>query len=229
MTVSYFVIYEGSASAAFADYYLDRHVPLVRRFPGLRALSVLTPMTHRDPYLVPEAGPLLVTHMTFDDVAALENAALSQERMAARADVANFPPFQGSVTHQALRDEYLLPDPATPGGSGAPVCFFVTYQRPAADEATFVDFYRGNHLPLLTRFPRIREAAMFTPVDWRDRPFVTRGDLMVVNLTAFDSAGDFEAALTSEARKDIRADFAKFPPFTGRCTHVSMSRRRFLP
>lgn len=230
MTVSYFVIYEGNAAtaAAFIEYYLERHAPLVARFPGLRAFSVLKPLAYHDPYLAPDKGPFLVTHLTFDDVPSLERAALSDERLAARADVANFPPFEGQATYQAMRDEYLLPDPAVPGGSGAPVCFFVFYRRPAADEAVFVDFYRRNHMPLLVRFPRVREAAMFTPVAWRDRPFIMRDDLMVLNLTAFDSKADFEAALASEVRKEIRADFGRFPPFTGRNIHIAMERRSFL-
>jgi len=231
MTVSYFVIYEGNAagSAGFVDYYLGRHVDLVRRFPGLRALSVLTPLAYDDPYLGREHGPLLVTHMTFDDVAALERAALSEARLAARADVANFPPFDGRATYQAMQDEYHPPVPASPAASHAPSCYFVTYHRPADDEAVFVDFYRRNHMPLLARLPRIRVAAMFTPVDWRDQPFVARAELMLANLIAFDSEADFQAAMASEVRTEIRADFAGFPPFSGRCAHTAMTRKFLIP
>ena len=69
---------------------------------------------------------------------------------------------------------------------------------------------------------------MFTPVAWRDQPFVTRDDLMLVNLTAFDTEADFRAALASDVRKKIREDFANFPPFTGLCTHAGMARRTFV-
>jgi uncharacterized protein (TIGR02118 family) len=226
MTVSYFVIYEGTAAAStdFIDYYLGRHVELVKRFPGLRALSVLTPLVYDDPYLGREHGPLLVTHMTFADIAALESAVLSEARLTARSDVANFPPFEGRATYQAMQDEYQAPTM-----SRAPVCFFVTYRRPAENEAAFVEFYRRSHMPLLAQFPRVREVAMFTPVPWRDQPFVTRDDLMLVNLTAFDSTAEFHAALASEARKKVREDFDRFPPFTGRCTHTAMMRRTMHP
>jgi uncharacterized protein (TIGR02118 family) len=233
MTVSYFVIYEGENDAgratAFVDHYLGRHVDLVKRFPGLRSLLVMTRRAFDDPFLKDEGGPLLVAQLVFDDLAALERAALSEERLAARADVANFPPFAGTATYQAMRDDYFAPNPSPLARPRAPACYFVLYHRPAADEAAFVDFYRRSHPPLLAALPGIREVGVFTPLDWRDRPFATRSDLMLANLIAFDSAAAFDAALASPARKAVRRDVEHFPKYTGKCTHTAMTRRRVVP
>lgn len=231
MTVSYFVIYEGDASrsAAFVDYYLTRHVELVKGLPDLRSLAVMRPLAFDDPHLGNEPGPFLVAHMMFDDVAALERAVLSDERLAARADVANFPPFDGRAVYQAMRNEDHSPIASRLDRSRAPICHFVVYRRPAENEATFIDFYRRNHVPLLGEFPRVREIRVFTPVEWRDRPFVTRAELMLVNLTAFESEADFRAAMASDVRTRVQRDFASFPRFSGRCTHTAMTRIFVLP
>ena len=39
----------------------------------------------------------------------------------------------------------------------------------------------------------------------------------------FDGVGDLDAALRSEARRQARADFYEFPPFSGEVTHEAMS------
>ena len=76
MSVSYFVIYEGKPAdpEEFARYYIDRHGPLVEAFPGLMSLVIQTRIPSDDPMLPEEDGPFLVTHMRFEDKAALENA-----------------------------------------------------------------------------------------------------------------------------------------------------------
>jgi uncharacterized protein (TIGR02118 family) len=233
VTVSYFVIYEDGGdlerSAPFVQYYLERHVELVKRLPGVKSLLVMTRRAYDDPFLKDESGPLLVTHVVFDDLAALERAALSDERLAARADVANFPPFEGTVSYQAMRDEYYAPNPAPLARPRAPACYFVLYHRPAEDEAAFVDFYRRSHPPLLADLPGIREVGVFTPLDWRDRPFVARSDLMLANLIAFDSEAAFQTALASPARRKVRRDVEQFPRYTGKCAHTAMTRRCIVP
>jgi hypothetical protein len=45
---------------------------------------------------------LLIAQLEFDSAEAMQAAFISPERAAARADMANFPPFEGVVTHQAL-------------------------------------------------------------------------------------------------------------------------------
>ena len=44
-------------------------------------------------------------------------------------------------------------------------------------------------------------------------------------LVAFDSPAALSAALNSPLREEMRADFRKFPPFSGRVTHFPMLTR----
>jgi hypothetical protein len=43
------------------------------------------------------------------------------------------------------------------------------------------------------------------------------------NKVAFDSAEALTAALNSPVRKEMRADYAALPPFSGRVTHYPMA------
>ncbi len=83
MSVSYFVRYEGEAEspAEFLDYYRERHVPILMRFPGIRRIVLHTPVAWQDE---------------------------SEARSAARGDFGNFPPFRGLVFHQAARSEEVF-------------------------------------------------------------------------------------------------------------------------
>ena len=110
MTVSYFVRYSGQApdEGAFIEHYRTRHAALFCRFPGLRSLVLHRPLDWRDPFPVTPDGTMLLAQMSFDDGAALDRALASQARAAARDDFAAFPPFEGTVSHQAMRAEVLI-------------------------------------------------------------------------------------------------------------------------
>lgn len=104
MSVSYFVRYDVSVAdrEAFLDYYRRHHVPLLARWPGIRRIVLHTPIDWRDAWPVQPGRALLLAQLEFDSPEAMQAAFGSPERAAARADMANFPPFQGEVTHQAL-------------------------------------------------------------------------------------------------------------------------------
>ncbi|MBL8378952.1 MAG: EthD family reductase [Burkholderiales bacterium] len=82
------VIYNQPADpAAFDAYYFNKHVPLAKTIPGLRAYEV-----NAGPVATP-AGPApyhLIATLTFDDMAAIGAAFASKEGQAAAADVGNF-------------------------------------------------------------------------------------------------------------------------------------------
>jgi uncharacterized protein (TIGR02118 family) len=72
---------------AFDQYYVDKHVPIAKKIPGLRKYEV-----SNGPVATP-AGPSgyhLVAILHFDDVAAIQNAFASAEGKAAVADVSTF-------------------------------------------------------------------------------------------------------------------------------------------
>ncbi len=104
MPVSYFVRYEGQAenADAFLAYYRNSHVPVLARFPGIRRIILHTPVSCQDPYAIhPDRFSLLV-QMVFDSPEHLDRALHSPARAAARADFGGFPPFHGTVYHQAV-------------------------------------------------------------------------------------------------------------------------------
>jgi uncharacterized protein (TIGR02118 family) len=109
MAVSYFVRYRGAAENpdAFLQHYRTRHVPLLKRFPGIRGLVLHHPVDWRDPFPVNPAGDFLVAQMLFDSAADLNAALASEARARARADMPNFPRFDATVSHQAMTQEIV--------------------------------------------------------------------------------------------------------------------------
>lgn len=107
MSVSYFVLYKGSADdpAGFADRYRTVHVPILLGFPGIRRVSVHEPIPSKDPQSVQPSAMGLIAEMRFDSAEALEAALRSEARVRAREDFHAFPPFRGEVLHQAMRTE----------------------------------------------------------------------------------------------------------------------------
>jgi uncharacterized protein (TIGR02118 family) len=102
--VSYFVRYRGQAAdaAAFTEYYAGTHAGVLRRFPGIRALTLHTAAASYDPFPVRSGGTLLLAQMTFDSPEALDTALRSPARQEAREDFALFPKFDGEITHEAM-------------------------------------------------------------------------------------------------------------------------------
>ena len=73
--------------AAFNKYYAETHIPLAKKLPGLRKYQV-----SRGDVAGP-AGPTgvhLVATLTFDSVAAIQDAFASPEGQAAAGDLPNF-------------------------------------------------------------------------------------------------------------------------------------------
>ena len=102
--VSYFVSYRGEAADrdAFLRYYAERHAKVLADFPGIRGLTLHTAVPSADPFPVNPGGRLLLAQLTFDTPAALDRALASEARARAREDFANFPRFEGEVSHEAM-------------------------------------------------------------------------------------------------------------------------------
>jgi uncharacterized protein (TIGR02118 family) len=107
MSVSYFVRYDIQVAdvAAFVRRYREVHVPLVARWPGLRSMTLHTPLEWQDTAPVNKGRAVLLAQLEFDTQADLERAFASRERAEARADFKRFMTFEGSVTHQAMNTE----------------------------------------------------------------------------------------------------------------------------
>lgn len=72
---------------AFDDYYFSKHVPIASRIPGLRSNEV-----SKGPVLSPQGDTPYhrVALLSFDSMAALQEALASPEGRATAADLANF-------------------------------------------------------------------------------------------------------------------------------------------
>jgi uncharacterized protein (TIGR02118 family) len=105
------------------------------------------------------------------------------------------------------------------------VSYFVRYRGSSPDPDKFLRHYETRHAGILKAFPGIRGLTLHTPCDWRDPfPVQRAGSLLLAQMT-FDSAADLDQALRSQARRDAREDFGRFPPFTGEVTHEAMTAR----
>ncbi len=100
MAYSYLVCYRGRADdpAAFVRYYRDAHLPLVRRFPGVRSVELHVGADADAPFL-------LVLRLIFATREDLDAALASPERQRAKEDMRNFPPFSGETWRQVSRVE----------------------------------------------------------------------------------------------------------------------------
>jgi uncharacterized protein (TIGR02118 family) len=96
MSVAFLVIYEGRPEdpEAFLRYYAERHVPLVWKFPKIRRIEIERGIDGGDFFMI--------TRLTFDSIEDLRAAVSSEERERARADMKNFPPFEGAVRRQVV-------------------------------------------------------------------------------------------------------------------------------
>jgi uncharacterized protein (TIGR02118 family) len=95
MSAAVLVIYDGKPDdpERFLRYYLDVHLPLVWKFPKIRAVAVDR---------VVEGDIFMIARFLFDTPQDAHAALNSPERAIARADRDKFPPFQGVVRHQIV-------------------------------------------------------------------------------------------------------------------------------
>src|SRR5215471_3114390 len=103
------------------------------------------------------------------------------------------------------------------------VSYFVGYRGSSSDPRAFLDHYQTQHAAILRQFPNIRSLILHRPAAWTDPFPVQRGETFLLAQMQFDSAGDLDVALRSEARRYARDDFHRFPPFSGEVTHEAMT------
>ena len=103
------------------------------------------------------------------------------------------------------------------------ISYFVRYRGSSPDADAFCAHYEKKHAMILRRFPKIRSLTLHHPASWNDPMPVNRGETFLLAQMQFDDAGDLDAALRSETRREAREDFHRFPPFSGEVTHEAMT------
>ncbi len=228
MTIACFLAFSGP-HARVSDADRARFAAIVGAAPKLRKALVFTPAT--DPYLDDAASPRLAAQLYFADIADLEAALARNGPLQALAAPDAFPSLAGAtVTQQAmLVRAFPVPDPRFRTAPGEPHCsFLVSYEGRAEDLNAWLDHYITQHPPIMARFPGIREIEVCTRIDWCGFLPWPRADAMLRNKVVFDSAAALAAALGSPVIDDMRADYGRFPPFTGPVSHTPMATLAIL-
>jgi uncharacterized protein (TIGR02118 family) len=188
---------------------IDGIPPLISGIAGLEKVHVYTPGRAHDPFLNDGTPPPLALQLYFRSLSAIESA------LAGRLS-----PMKAHCEVQAM----LVRPFAVPEPREDPLCtYLVAYEGKAEDENAWHAYYLAHHPPLMAKLPGIRELEIYTPVQWLCPPGWRRAQCMQRNKVAFDSAEALTAALNSPARKEMRADYAKLPAFSGRVTHYPMA------
>lgn len=108
---SYVVHYPGPAADpnAWHDHYLTGHPPLFQRFPGIRAIEILTPVDWVSHLPQTKVSHLQRNRVTFDSPDALTAALQSPIRHELRADYHSFPAYEGGNFHYPMWTETVSP------------------------------------------------------------------------------------------------------------------------
>ena len=201
----------------------------LRATHGMTTALIHTPAIARDPYLHDGPSPSLVLQIYFADIAALEAACAEGGHLHALAAPGILPSLaEADVTQQAmLARPFPVSEPAPPTAPGC--SYLVAYEGEAEDLNAWLTYYIAHHPPIMRRFPGIRAIEIDTRIDWCSALPFHRADAMQRNKVVFDSPAALDAALNSPVRHEMRADFAKFPPFAGGNTHYPMLTRPVLP
>ncbi len=223
MKIAFFLTYHDEQNAALraSEEILERFSDTLSALEGAERVLVFTPQATADPYLKGEASPQLAAELYFDDLAPLERAAARNGPLQALVDL--FP--REHVMQQAmLVRPFPVPEPLFLE-SGLPCTYLVGYEGPAEDLNAWLAHYIDNHPPLMARMPGIREFEICTRIDWCTFLPWRRDPCMQRNKVVFDSAQALTDALHSPIRHEMREDYKRFPPFSGKVFHYPMATR----
>jgi uncharacterized protein (TIGR02118 family) len=99
--LTFFVTYPGTTAdlESWLDHYDANHPPIMRRFPGVRAVETYRPVPWESELPWARDDAMQRNKVVFDDLAALVAALTSPVMAEMRADAATFPPFSPKATH----------------------------------------------------------------------------------------------------------------------------------
>jgi hypothetical protein len=231
--ISYFLSFRDVANpgARVDAAEATRFAEIVRATPRLLKALLFTPESAHDPYLK-DQPPLFGAQLYFTDIAALEAALAPTGHLQELTSSRDFPGLVGAdITQQAMvTRSFAVPDPRFRTKPGERPCtYLVAYEGTAENLPLWLSHYIAHHVPVMARFPGIRELEVYTRLDWCGFLPWRRVDCMQRNKVVFDDAAALTAALNSPVRHEMRADFRKFPPFTGGNSHYPMATLTVTP
>lgn len=229
MTFAYIVTFannrEPAARIDSAD--LQAIVDIVRQTPGLRQGHIYLPTPPvTGPYANDGPSPQLVLQLYFDSVEQMEATLAPDGHLQALTSPAGWPSLAAAeVTQQAmLTRRFPVPYPRRQGPLDNPCCtYLVHYPGVPEDLNAWLRHYLTHHPQIMAKFPGIRGIEILTRIDWVDSMPWRRVHHMQRNHLAFGDHRTLSAALTSPVMTEMRADFHRFPPFSGGNLHYPMS------
>lgn len=195
--------------------------------PDLMHLDIYSPAegSPQDPYNRDAHGPLMLLMIEFASRDALA-AAVGDGHLAAALGT---PPTGIEASGAAFeRRFYPVGEGPDPAPLHAPFSYVVRYHRPADDEAAFIENYLATHPVTQARLPGIRAIICYLPLqDVRSSASqLADANYMIGNEVVFDHVEDFNTAMASPVRHELRSHFHEFPRFSGANTHYAMTRAR---
>lgn len=198
---------------------------VLREIPGLRRALIHLPARARHHFSEDGPPPRLALQLYYEGLEALEAPLRVGGALHGLAKAPPWAALRGvEVNHQAMYARgFPAADPAYAADPGEPPCsYLVHYPGRAEDLNAWLDYYLDHHPQIMITFPRVREIEIYTRIDWRDAMPWTRVRHMQRNRMIFDSRAALEAALESPVLARMRADFRRFPPFSGGNIHYPM-------
>ncbi|MCK9917675.1 hypothetical protein MXD81_51910 [Microbacteriaceae bacterium K1510] len=235
MGVSYFAYFELSDPAArMAPADLDRVTAVIAGLPRLRRGLVFTPTDTKTEHYFPDdpPAPALALQLQFDVLEDLEAVLRRDGALQALAAPDALPSLAGArVTHQAMTTRsFPVDEPRGAAVSPALSCSYLVHYPGAADDLNaWLAHYIDHHPAIMRKFPGVRAIEIYTRVDWVGFMPWQRVDHMQRNKLVFDDPSALTAALFSPVIAEMRADFARFPKFTGGNVHFPMLTREIVP
>jgi hypothetical protein len=234
MSIAYFLTFHDKTKPALqlSEAETKRMHDIVASTPRLKRGLVLTPWDVKGLYFDDGHPPQLAFELYFDDIADLEAALSALGHLRALAAPGALPSLRdATVTQQAmLARAFPVPDARFRTPAGRPFCsYMVHYPGQAVDLNAWLAYYIEHHPVVMARFPGIREIEISTRIDWCGFLPWPRVDYMQRNKVVFDDGPSLQAAMQSPVMQEMRADFHKFPPFTGGNVHFPMATVEFRP
>jgi uncharacterized protein (TIGR02118 family) len=223
--VHFVCIQSSSATIKLAEGKVTELREIVRATPGLRRGLFYLPTTAKDYYTDDGPSPRFALQLYYNDLETLEKTISAQGHLQKLNDSthwAGLPDLR--ITHQVMyARDYSLSNIHEQRNTDEPLCsYLVHYPGKAEDLNAWINYYLDHHPQILRTFPGCREMEVYTRVGWRDALGWEAVNYMQRNRLIFDNAEVLEAALNSPFRHDSRADFEKFPAFTGSNIHFPM-------
>ncbi|WBU58860.1 EthD family reductase [Paracoccus albus] len=108
---SYMVHYPGPAenTEEWLRHYRSQHIPLMCRLPRIRGVEMLTRIDWISSLPLAHAKHMQRNRVVFDSSQELRAALQSSVRDEMRADVAQYPRFEGGVFHHVMTTEVIYP------------------------------------------------------------------------------------------------------------------------